>query len=125
MDSPANLLGCQTLAKRSALPFRNPDDKKVMNGFVVLSVERWKCDSGNTAKYLMVFLSVPPAKAVPRVQSRQLDIEDGGLQAIEAAVVAHEFVKVLTNTAMVAQFQHSFGERNVVGHGCTAVTVGS
>ena len=78
-------------------------------------------DPGDAAEQFAVARGVRTALRVPPLEQRELDREHRGLQRVEAAVVAEQFVVVAHLGAVTAQHVHFFGERVVVGQDHAAV----
>src|SRR6056297_489231 len=68
-------------------------------------------------------MGTPPC--VPRVETTQLDLQDGSLERIESTRHAGDGMHVLLGLTMVSKGFHLISEFRIVGHDGTTVAEGS
>src|SRR5438034_955343 len=100
---------------------RRLDDKKMPH--VRFRVERQRRRRHQWVRYLVTVASRDlPAPRVVVIQVSKLYAEACGLQLIDAAVGAAEFVNVLACRAVVTEQAHAFGQRGFIGGNARSIT---
>src|SRR5438876_6244111 len=72
-----------------------------------------------------VAFCVPPPHFITFIQKSQFDVECGGLQAIEPAVVTDDIMLVFSDPSVFSQSPQRLGKVRIVGDDGSPITAGS